>query len=268
MARRPGPTFGARRPGQAVRAFKGEVLIDDETRRRIQRGRSRRLMSGLAVLAVIAASVGLYFSPLLRVHNVEVTGTLALDPAQVAGLTEADGESMLTGDFEGARQRIAALPLVKSVEIERHWPQTVRVVVTERAPWAVWVSGGQAYVIDDEGVVLPNVTAPEGAPAINVLDGTATWAAGDRVDGDAVQLTRALLEQVPGRLALNVAGIEWTNASGLTLTTDAGYRVVIGDSENMEYKLAVWQQIEAELGRESMNGHVLDLRFGDRPSFQ
>jgi hypothetical protein len=44
--------------------------------------------------------------------------------------------------------------------------------------------------------------------------------------------------------------------------------VVIGDSQNMDYKLAVWQQIEKELGRETMGGHVLDLRFGDRPSFQ
>jgi hypothetical protein len=58
------------------------------------------------------------------------------------------------------------------------------------------------------------------------------------------------------------------DASGLTVQTDAGHRVVIGDSENVEYKLAVWGQIEAELGREAMGGHVLDLRFGDRPSLQ
>ena len=33
-------------------------------------------------------------------------------------------------------------------------------------------------------------------------------------------------------------------------------------------KLAVWREIEASLGRANMTGHVLDLRFGDRPSFQ
>jgi hypothetical protein len=54
----------------------------------------------------------------------------------------------------------------------------------------------------------------------------------------------------------------------LALTTDAGYRVVVGDSQNFDYKLAVWQAIEERLGRAAMVGHVLDLRFGDRPSFQ
>jgi cell division protein FtsQ len=244
------------------------VLIDDETRRRIGRRRARRALTIVAMLASVAALVGLYFSPLLRVHEVEVSGAAALNPAEIADLADAEGQSMLSADFAGAEARIRELPLVKDVQIERRWPQTLRVIVTERAPWGVWVSGGQAYVIDEDGVVLPGVTPADGAPVIHVLDGTATWAPGDRVDSDAVRLTRALLEQVPVRLALSVVTVEWSTARGLVLTTDAGYRVVIGDSENMEYKLAVWQQIEADLGREAMNGHVLDLRFGDRPSFQ
>ncbi len=67
---------------------------------------------------------------------------------------------------------------------------------------------------------------------------------------------------------MNVAALEYSPQQGLALTTDAGYRVVVGDSQNMDYKLAVWQEIEGRLGRETMAGHVLDLRFGDRPSFQ
>ena len=72
----------------------------------------------------------------------------------------------------------------------------------------------------------------------------------------------------PRLLALNIATFEWSGKSGLTITTDSGYRVVLGDSQDMDYKLAVWREIEAQLGRASMTGHVLDLRFGDRPSFQ
>jgi cell division protein FtsQ len=157
---------------------------------------------------------------------------------------------------------------VKSVNIERHFPQTLRVVITERTAWGAWVSGGASYAIDDEGVVLDGVSAPEGSPAIHVLDGTATLVGGDRVDADAVALTRTLVEQVPARLGQNVTNIEWSEAKGLTVSTDAGYQIVVGDSQNMEYKLAVWAQLEAQLGREAMGGHVLDLRFGDRPSLQ
>jgi cell division septal protein FtsQ len=129
------------------------------------------------------------------------------------------------------------------------------------------VVNGAPYVIDDEGIVMAGA-APEGAPHITAVSSVSPPDIGDRVDRDAVRLTQELLAQVPGLLALNIAAIEWSNASGLTVHTDAGYRVVIGDSENVEYKLAVWGRVEAELGREAMNGHVLDLRFGDRPSLQ
>ena len=92
---------------------------------------------------------------------------------------------------------------------------------------------------------------------------------GDRVDTDSVHLTQALLQTVPAAARSSTSPRSSTRQShGLALTTDAGYRVVVGDSQNIEYKLAVWGRIEEELGREAMAGHVLDLRFRDRPSFQ
>ena len=110
--------------------------------------------------------------------------------------------------------------------------------------------------------------APVGAPAISVLGADVGLEPGQIVDQDAVTLARSLAERVPAELALNVATFEWSGDRGLTITTDSGYTVVLGDSQDMEYKLAVWREIEAELGRENMTCHVLDLRFGDRPSFQ
>jgi hypothetical protein len=92
--------------------------------------------------------------------------------------------------------------------------------------------------------------------------------AGDHVDPDAIALTQSLIQQVPPRLQMNVSEVDWSEDKGLTVTVDAGYTVVVGDSENMDYKLAVWQQIDTEFGRDSMSGHVLDLRFGERPAFQ
>jgi cell division protein FtsQ len=242
--------------------------MDDATRRRVSRRRFRRGLAVTMAFGSIAMAIALYFSPVIRVERVEVTGAAALNPQEIEALADIEGQSMLTADLDAVQRRIQALPLVASVEVQRRWPQTVRVVITERAPWGVWMVGETPYVIDGEGVVLGGAQPPDPAPTIRSAGSTATLNPGDRADVDAVRLARALLEQVPQRLALNVASLDWTPQQGLTLSTDAGYRVVIGDSENMDYKLAVWQQIETDLGRESMNGHLLDLRFGDRPVFQ
>ena len=73
---------------------------------------------------------------------------------------------------------------------------------------------------------------------------------------------------MPDQLALRITKFEYTPEKGLSVVTDANYRVVIGDSQNVEYKLAVWKTVEEDIGRGAMAGHVLDLRFRDRPSFQ
>jgi cell division protein FtsQ len=248
------------------RALKGELLIDDKTRRKIARRRLRRLVIGSWIVLVCAGLAAAYFSPVVRVNDVEVTGTVALNPEDIANAASLEGESMLTVDFTEAEAAIESMPQVRDATFERRWPQGVRITVTERAPWAVWQIASTPYVIDDEGVVLAGVTAPPGAPVIQAVASAGSLQQGDRVDRDAVALAQSLMAEVPARLSQNIASVEWTNASGVTVTTDTGYRVVVGDSENLEYKLAVWSQIESEMGREAIVGRVLDLRFGDRPS--
>lgn len=250
------------------RAMKGEVLLDDRTRRRLTRIRWRRIGMVALACAMFAGAVAFYVSPLARVQQVEVTGANSVSAAEIEELADLQGASLLTMDAHDAARRIRELPMVKDVAITRSWPQTVRISIIERAPWAVWQTASTSYVVDEQGVVLPIEAPPEGLPAIVVDGASGGLVHGDIVDQDAVGLARALREQVPSQMAINIGTFEWSDASGLTITTDAGYRVVLGDSHNMDYKLAVWREIEANLGRESMSGHVLDLRFGDRPSFQ
>src|SRR5207244_1155787 len=110
--------------------------------------------------------------------------------------------------------------------IERRWPQKIRIQITERTPWGVWLANGERYVIDSEGVVLTGNAFPEGAPVIRDLSNPVRLAPGDHVDDDAVLLTQSLLQRVPESLSLNVAEMEYSPQKGLTLMTDAGYRVV------------------------------------------
>jgi cell division protein FtsQ len=263
---RRGPGFHERRrkiPG----ALRGEVLMDDADRRRVRRRKERRMLGVAFVIGAIASMIGLYFSPFLRVQNVQVTGTTTLDPAAVAAAANVQGESLVSSKFEDAQTKVAALPQVKSVQIEKHWPDTVEIIVTERAPWATWYEGEAAYTIDDTGVVLAVAPANAG-PIIHSPASDAPLEPGDHVDSSALELTRTLVEQVPVQLGVNISQVDWSNEKGVTVTTDAGYTVVFGDNNNMQYKFAVWQGIETEFGKDSMSGHVLDLRYGQRPSYQ
>jgi len=249
-------------------ALKGHVLPDERTERLRRHIRWRRILIFLGLVAAIAGAVALYRSPLLRVQEVQVIGTANLTPEQITDLADLEGASMFNAPLGDAEARIVALPLVKGVDAKLDWPNKARIEVIERTPWGYWALAGTSYVIDAEGVVLPDIKPSEGAPVIHDTGDPARLSPGDRVDADAVALAQVLLQSVPEQLALNIVQLEYTPASGLSLVTDANYRVVMGDSQNVDYKLAVWRTIEEEIGRGAMADHVLDLRFGDRPALQ
>jgi cell division protein FtsQ len=260
--------FRQRRRREKQRPIKGDVLMDEKTARRVRLTRWRRLIAGVTVVTIVCGSMSLYLSPLLRVQDVQVVGATAVSTDEILSLANIDDESMLRLDLAAAERRVESIPIVQAARLERRWPQTIRIEITERAPWALWQIGDAHYIIDSEGVVLPGSAPIENAPVIHDVTGQARLVPGDQVDRDAVVVSKELLQRVPQKLAQNVLTLEYTPQQGLALTTDAGYRVVVGDSQNFDYKLAVWQAIEERLGRQAMVGHVLDLRFGDRPSFQ
>ena len=214
----------------------------------------------LPLLVVLAASIGgwwLIQSPVLSVRGVSIAGNSVL-PAeglkQVAGLK---GESLFRPDLAGAERRLEALPLVKDASVSRDWPLGVKITIVERAAWGVWSAPGGRYVIDNEGFVL-SLPAPEGAPLIAQTDAAATLSPGDRVDFGAVEVAERLVATSQQTLGRAVTGLEFSQATGLTVFLDGGLRVRFGDSQGYDYKIATLFAL-LQQGKEL---HSVDLRFG------
>lgn len=253
-------------PRKKRRALKGYVLPNDRTHGLRRRIRWRRLVLVFALLAAVAGGIALFRSPLLRVQEVEVVGASNVSAQQIVELADLEGASMFNAPLGEAEARIVALPLVKGAEVELSWPNKVRIQVVERVPWGYWNLDGTSYVIDADGVILPTAKPSKGAPVINDMGDPAPLSVGDRVDADAVKLAQLLLKSVPEQLSLKISRFEYRPDRGLSLITNVDYEVVVGDSQNLDYKLAVWQAVEKEIGRSELTGQVLDLRFRDRPS--
>ncbi len=247
--------------------LRGHVLLGEDE----EAGGSglwRLLLVVLCLAAIVGGGLALYLTPVLRVQAVEVTGTRTLDPYALAEMADVKGSSMFTAPLEEAEKRLEALPMIKSARAERRWPHTIRLVIEERQPWAYWHSADKDYVVDADGVVLEGAMPQPDAPVIYYDGSSPQLQPGDVIDADAVRLAHHLLDSLPTTLNVGVVRLEFSDREGLSLLTDAGYRVVLGDSHSLDYKLAVWQALELKLGREGVQGHVLDLRFGDRPSLR
>ncbi len=139
-----------------------------ERRRTVAEDRARRALRRATLVITFAAAISgvvyLFHSPLLSVRALEVEGAVnvALEPVlKRHGI--AEGEPLIWTDVDGARAEISQDPWVASVTVERDWPVSVQVSVTERRPVAM--VGGAAVAVD--GVILPEAST-DGLPLLAI----------------------------------------------------------------------------------------------------
>jgi cell division protein FtsQ len=152
--------------------------------------RSRVVLSLLAVAAVLGA-VGwaLLGTALLGVRSVHVLGTTRVTAAEVrAAAAVRPNEPLARLDTAAVAARVAALPSVRAVEVDRQWPRGLLITVHERVPAAVQLQGSSFALVDKEGVSFAVVpTRPRGLPLVSapVDAGSAALRAALEVLGDA-----------------------------------------------------------------------------------
>jgi cell division protein FtsQ len=231
-----------------------------------------RWRRGLAFACLAAVLVvggyWLYRSPLLTVQDVSVEGNQVLTVEQLRAVAGLKGQSIFAIDEAGAEARLRALPLVKDASVAGDPPNGARITIVEREPWGVWQAGGERFVIDDEGVVIDR-PVPQEVPVVVQTDAPgAALAAGSRVPAGAVAAARRLVAESEAAVGLAVTRLEFSQASGLSVTLGDRLHVAFGDAQGYEFKVAT---LFAVLQRARQDGRALtrvDLRFGDRVAVQ
>ncbi|MBN9494944.1 FtsQ-type POTRA domain-containing protein [bacterium] len=228
------------------------------------------VLAVLALLIIVVAGGGMYAwqGPYFKVDDVSVRGLDSRLPA--AQIVESAGlydKSMFTADLSAAQQRIAAMPLVESVKIERAWPHSIDITIAERQPWGTWEQSGVSYTIDHTGVVIAKTPAPAGAPVIKSSE-AGNREIGDRVDYQAVDAAAEIYKQLPAVLGTTVSDVSFVAGKGVQVTTADGQVGLFGDSSSIDYKLAVWAAIRKQAQADNIQYTSVDLRFGNRPVVQ
>ena len=193
----------------------------------------KRAMTAIALLAV---SIGLYQArePIatgaialgdlaqgrfaaagFAIGEISITGqTLASEQEIFDALGIEPQTSTLTFDVEAARQRIAELPAVETVNVRKAYPSAITVSVTEKLPVARWRVDGITFVVDAAGEQIGEDRGAYGELPLVV---------GDGANDDALVMIRAL-DQFPtlkeGLVALSrIADRRWD------MIYDTGLRV-------------------------------------------
>ena len=248
---------GARRTGSRRT---GPVTPLPDRRARRAGGRHRRPVQAVAALLTLGLLAWLLWgSPLLAVRTVRVDGVRTLSADQVretAGI--AVGTPLLRVDVPAARQRVAQLPQVDSVEVSRGWPSTVVITVDERTPVAVVGPPGNRSLVDAHGVLFDTITgdAPPGVVPLDVghpgPDDGPTMAA----LGALVSLPRDVRKQVHAASA--------TSAEDVSLTLEGGTVVRWGSADDTPAKAAALAAVLAQVKAKALDpAQTIDVSTPD-----
>ncbi|GLV49810.1 hypothetical protein TBS_03910 [Thermobispora bispora] len=175
-----------------------------------------------------AAAWVVFFSPLLGVREIEVTGgSAALAERVRAAAGVPTGTPLAAVDLGEVERRVRGVLEVESARVARGWPGTLRISVVERTPIAVIPAGDRVLVVDRFGVVLGRVA---NAPRLPVLRG------GPDPGDPAVRAALSVLHALPPGLAARVAEVRAPSAKSITLRLADGRTVLWGDARHAAQK--------------------------------
>lgn len=207
----------------------------------------------VVVLGVVAWAV--YFSPLLSVRRVEVTGLQVVKQADVLKALDVPmGVPLLQVDTKAAAKRVANVHKVALVRVQRKYPSTLRVTVTERVAAAYFTAEDGTHLVDYDGVDFATEDAPDGVPRLRI---------DSPVQRDPrVVSAMSVLNALSNALRADVTELYAKTPSDVQFVLSDGRRVVWGNVGDSDIKAEV---LAALL---SQNGRVYDVSSPDLPTIR
>ena len=175
------------------------------------------------------------------------------------------GAAMVGLDTGAVARRVEALPWVRTARVERRWPGTIRITITERTPAATLpVDDTHTALVDATGRVLSVVdmqadagtSLPPGLPTLAGVRGRPD--AGDKLGAgarDALAVAHAAGEALPGTIT--------EVSTDLDATLISGGRVRFGTADDLDDKIVAVETMLVDVDIACLD--MLDVRVPGSP---
>lgn len=100
---------------------------------------------------------GFSFAAGIELKHIKMEGHRVVTKQQILEATGLDYDkrySLLRLSGDDIKEHVEAIEFIKRVEVQKQFPDTILIRISERAPVAFWQNNGEVRLIDSEGVVL------------------------------------------------------------------------------------------------------------------
>lgn len=201
-----------------------------------------RISIWLLVASVMAGLVYLFgFSPVFAAQKILVSGNQVLTKQQVLAASQVPlGTPLARLDADLVAERVSGLPAVAEVTVQRRWPDSLQISVTERDARLAIPAGGGYLLADANGVVFQAVTDPPSGLVRVVAPST---------DRQLLADVGTVFSALSSDTAARVLRLEAATRDGIELRLRDGVTVIWGSAEKSELKSQVLENLLSKGGR-------------------
>lgn len=199
-----------------------------------QSTRKPKIPWSIWLLLVTAVFVwwSLYQSKWLIAQDVSVTGNERLTIEQISTLAEVPiGNSLMSIDIAAMASQLMTMPEIKVATVERGWPHTILIKVTERTPIAVAATVSGFNLIDSQGHNAGVVAAPPAGLLII------------SAQPDSIAMLGAIKTLAAIPVQWQLIGLSAATQDSIVATLGSGAVITFGSSERAADKVEVAQAL-------------------------
>jgi cell division protein FtsQ len=219
------------------------------------------LLGSSALLYDLASSVD------FSVRHIAVAGNHLLTDDELRAAAGANGRNLFWIRRSELSQRLRQLPPVESADVVLEMPDRLRIEVKERDPVAVWQAVEIPFLVDRDGLVL--AARPANRPLSVIVDtSNQSLLPGNKVNANVVRSVSTLDRMLSEVFGPQAREYQYSPDSGLNVVQTVGPRLVFGDGDDLEFKIAAVQTMVRDLEANQITAQLIDVRFDDRPYYR
>ncbi len=222
------------------------------------------MMTALGVFAVVACS------QTFVLREIEISGNSTRSDSEIAGLSGLRlGMNILSVDKEAVEKAFSNNTYVDLVDVTVEMPNKVHIEVREREVCAAVNCAGVILLIDEEGYILNkssilpqsrNLLLVSGMDVTVSSQGRVLEAENSRQIQDMKRLLEALHRAGAERL---ISELNVSDSDRLYLVSQSGIQIMMGNSDNLDEKVAWMQAVLRVLSEEGAMKGVVDVSTGN-----
>ena len=228
---------------KAIRERERDAAIKKNQKHKSRKRKKKALAAFFAVLFITATVLGvLSVTYFFKITTINIEGNLTYTSDEIINSASIDvGDNLLILSEKDISSKLSKrLPFIDSVKLEKTYPDSLKITVTETKEEICFKTKDKAYSANLDGKILKEYDAvPITLTFISVSDNT-SFSLGEKVEF-ATELEANVAQEylrMLGQYDFNINFINMTDPYDSYLKVENRFVVKMGSSSNLEFKAA------------------------------